>query len=509
MNPCLLPPHLLPLAAVGLLALTSAAALAAGQPLTNRDGAILADGKPRLILGLYENPGDDARLRQAVEAGFNLFQCGADAKALDRLHRVGAMGWVNVGGELDLSVDTNARRARLQGLAHRLAKHPALLLWEGPDEALWGNWYGTTDYMWTTEYPAMNTVIQKHDGAEADALRELRRRMGEAHSRALWSEAETARRAFWQRAGEAPPQTSLRLDDMNQRAVRTGHGIGAGIRALREADPNHIIWLNHAPRNSLRALRLYNREADMAGCDIYPIPYNLDVGHSDLVNMRPSSVGEYTDRMRRAAPGKACAMVLQGFGWRDLEPAGNRSEELRRFGIGRRPTRAETRFMAYDALMHGANAIMYWGTAYSHEEVPDPKTGAQTTSAEGSRIWQDLLAVARELRALEPALIAPEARRVRVSVDETLGSIDGAGVRASVRQVGSDWVLLVANENTQGVAFTVRGLPAEVEGATLYRLGTAETQTVRRGALRDGIAPSDVYVYATSRRFEPVESGAK
>jgi hypothetical protein len=31
-----------------------------------------------------------------------------------------------------------------------------------------------------------------------------------------------------------------------------------------------------------------------------PIPFNLKVGHSNLVNMRPSAISVYTDRMRRA-----------------------------------------------------------------------------------------------------------------------------------------------------------------------------------------------------------------
>jgi hypothetical protein len=497
----------LPVVAAALLALAPAA-MASPRSSVGHGGAVLVDGQPRLILGLYENPADDARLKQAVDAGFNLFYCGASESDLDRLHRVGAMGWINTGGDIDLSVDPAARRERLVTLARRFAKHPALLLWEGPDEALWNNWHVPMETIWTAEAPAMDAVCRERAGADADALRTLRDLMADRRSRALWDEAEKARRAFWQKAGVTPPPTYPPIDDMARNAQRMAKGMSAGIRALHDTDPDHMVWLNHAPRNSLASLRLYNAEADMAGCDIYPAPANLLVGHSDLVNKRITSVGDYTDRMRRAAPGKACAMVLQGFGWNDISTP-KAKEEIRRLGVGRRPTFKESRFMAYNALMHGANAILYWGTAYAKEPTPEETAGSQTASEDGCRMWQDLLAVARELRALEPALVAPEAARLRVIVEETYASIDGGGVRTSLRRAGTDWVLLVANENEDGVAFTAQGLPAEMQGLTLYRLGAPETVTVRDGTIRDGIAALNVHVYATSRRFEPVPRDAR
>jgi hypothetical protein len=191
-------------------------------------------------------------------------------------------------------------------------------------------------------------------------------------------------------------------------------------------------------------------------------------------------------------------MVLQGFGWSDIASP-KPSASATALGVGRRPTFAESRFMAYNALMHGATAILYWGTAYAHKPTPD-EAGTE------SRLWQDLLAVARELRALEPALIAPEVSRPRVVVEETFGSIDRGGVVASLRRVDSDWVLLVANENEDGAAFRVRGLPAAMRGVTLFRLGSVEQATVDGNGLRDGIRGFDVHVYATSRRFEAGEA---
>ena len=199
--------------------------------------------------------------------------------------------------------------------------------------------------------------------------------------------------------------------------------------------------------------------------------------------------------MRRAAPGKACAMVLQGFSWRDLQKTANEHE--RAVGIGRRPTWADTRFMAYDAIAHGANALLYWGTAYMKPVEDDG-----TTVTNRARLWGDLLRVAREIRALEPALVAPPLKAPIVRQAPTFGSIDGTGIVCSVRRVADDFVLLVVNETGNGLSFSLEGLPGKLNGRALYRLYSPEEHPVAHGQLSDGIKAWDVEVYATSRCFE-------
>lgn len=463
------------------------------KALLSRERMLLVNGQPRFLLGLYENPKDHAVLKEAVEAGFNLIQCPPDSAALDRVKQLGAMAWVNTGGALDLSTDTANRREQLTALANKLSRHPALLIWEGPDEILWNNWWGTTERL-GPEMEAMRSAAEGNRALEA-----LAQRARDCYSRGLYVEFEKARAEFWHVAGKPSPNPGVRIDDAPARVRQVGDGVTAGIRALHEADPNHVIWLNHAPRNSLADLRLYNRAADMVGCDIYPAPANLTVGHSDLTDMGLTSVGAYTERMRLAAPGKACAMVLQGFGWRDLRQ--QISEHERGVGIGRRPTWSESRFMAYDAIIHGANAILYWGTAYMKpvEDDGSPVNGRP-------RLWRDLLRVARELRALEPALVARPLKAPLVRHVETYGSIDDGGILCTARRVGDDFVVLVVNETSNGLRFTLEKLPSQLEGRTLYRLYSPEENKVVTRRLTDGIKALDVHVYSTSRRFEDVSA---
>jgi len=475
------------LLSAGILAIQSV--LAGSGGLWNKERMLIVNGQPRFILGLYENPKDDAVLKAAIAAGFNLIQCPADTAAMDRVQRFGAWAWVNTGHALDLSSDTAKRREQLIALAKRLAGHPALLVWEGPDEILWNNWWLATDQL-DRERGAMRSAATGKPDLEA-----LRSRAQDSYARGLYAEFEQTRAEFWRKVGQPSPNPRLRVDDTPTRARKIGDGITAGIRALREADARHVVWLNHAPRNSLADLRLYNREVDMAGCDIYPVPPNRAVGHSDLPDKGLTSVGTYTDRMRQAAPGKVCAMVLQGFGWRDLQSKTNAHEIA--VGIGRRPTWAESRFMAYDAILHGANAILYWGTAHM-KLVEDDGSAASSRP----RLWHDLLRLASELRALEPALVAPPLKPPIVRHAETYGSIDGGGILCSVRRVADDFVLMVANETDNGLRFSLERLPAELNGRTLYLLYSTEQHPIVGGRLTDGIKPLDVHVYATSRRFE-------
>ncbi len=457
--------------------------------LLNKEHMLLVQGRPRFILGLYENPKDDVVLKEAVAAGFNLIQCSADPAALDRVQKYGAMAWVNVGDSVDFSSDAATRRQHLAELVQRVGTHPALLIWEGPDEILWNNWWGTTEQI-GPELNAMQTMAQTNA-----SLQTLSRQVRDLYDRGLYSEFEKTRAQFWQAAGMPASKGAYRIDDAPERVAKTGLGITAGIRALRALDPRHVIWLNHAPRNSLADLQLYNQAVDMAGCDIYPVPPNRAVGHSDLLDKGLTSVGAYTDRMRRAAPGKACAMVLQGFGWRDLQK--NPTESERAVGIGRRPTWAETRFMAYDCILHGANALLYWGTAYL-------KPGEDGAASADSRppFWHDLLRVTRELHALEPALVAPPLKTPALRRAPTYGSIDSAGIVCTLRRVENEFVLLVANETEAGLHFTLADLPASLNGRTLFRLYSTEEHSIARGQLEDGIKPFFVHVYATSRSFE-------
>lgn len=455
----------------------------------DRRGFLKVQGAPRLIIGLYELPKDDAKLMEIAENGFNLVRAPQKIDALDRLHKHGLNAWICLGSAAALNSSDGESGERLRQVINRFKDHPALLVWELPDEAVWNIWWSGFSWILGGQQRQLrkNTEKAKADASQAQVAEwmALLRKAEGYDQRSLWEQAEAIYDRLWDQLGVKNPHPDWRLSRCAAKADELTDAVARGCRVIRQTDHTHIIWQNHAPRNSVRRLRKYNAAVDAAGCDIYPVPFNYGVGHSDLKDTNLSSVGEYTDRMRGAAPGKSIWMVLQGFGWRDLNEKDKNNPDLNK---GRRPSLHETRFMAYDAILHGSNAILYWGT---HSIEKD------------STLWRNLMKTARELRALEPAILGEQPKMPPSSVaDETYGSIDGEGPRLMLRKVDDDWVLIAVNEHAQGISFTVASLPKEMEGKTLYRHNCDESHVVKDGAIQDGIRGFGVHIYATSRRFD-------
>jgi hypothetical protein len=315
-------------------------------------------------------------------------------------------------------------------------------------------------------------------------LVEMASRASNLFSRGLYARFDAARDEFWQKAGKQPPQPETRMAACEEGQKVLAASVRAGIEAIRSVDPAHAIWLNHAPRNSVAAMAMFNEPADMAGCDIYAAPEKFPQGHSDLAIENLASVGAYTDRMREAAPGKVCAMVLQGFGWADIQPG--LKPYVEKPGLGARPSQSDTRFMAYNSLLHGANALLYWGTS---------------TIEKDSTLWSDLMIVMRNIRAIEPAILAePERKQPRIKQGEVFGSIDGDELIVSLRKVNQDYFLFVMNETRTGIPFTVSELPGELDGLKMRRLDSQEVVSVENRSFSDGIRSRDVHIYTTATK---------
>ncbi|MEI6275799.1 MAG: hypothetical protein WCP08_07405 [Prolixibacteraceae bacterium] len=136
------------------------------------------------------------------------------------------------------------------------------------------------------------------------------------------------------------------------------------------SDPNHPIYLNHAPVNLVETMRRYNNSNDITACDIYPVipqgikamyALNPDGRQGDLANSTLSQVGDYVDKMRMVCgPNRPLLMVLQGFAWEMLRTAAERDSTKILY-----PDYHESWFMAWNAIIHGANGLIWWGTAYT------------------------------------------------------------------------------------------------------------------------------------------------
>ena len=252
-------------------------------------------------------------------------------------------------------------------------------------------------------------------------------------------------------------------------------------RFVKGLDGAHPFYLNHAPVNLESTLRRYNDGAEIIAADIYPVApagirelYALwpDGQQGDLLNSTISQVGQYTDKMRRVAgASRAVFMVLQAFAWeklrrKDQDPA-----------MVRYPTRAETRFMAYQAIVHGANGLLYWGLSYTPPEAP---------------VWGDLKALGAELRELKSELASrPAPLALELEYRETGHSVDRA----------IEWIAKPCHGGTVLIAVNADRNPVEVAFGGLRRfnrclpLFEARRTEFADGSLRDSFDPFGVRIY--------------
>jgi hypothetical protein len=452
--------------AAGILAmmfiLLGSSALAA-EVVIDDDRMAVVDGERAFILGLYENPKEDAVLEQLADAGFNLVRASANQESLDRLWERGLHAWLTTGYSIDLSSDADGRVKKLDKMVADFASHPALMVWEVPDEALWNCWYQPYTWRVNTEAKLQAERIEK---LEDESLKAKLHAMQE-ESFACWRRGdikgrETVCDAIWAALGEESPKPGLNLSDSSKRVETMAGGFLKGYQHLRQQDPAHPVWMNHAPRNQLRDLSLFNQAADIVGCDIYPAPWSTNT-HTDLPVKTLAAVGAYTNRMQAASPTKPVWMVLQGCGWADLDA--NASEETIR--LKRRPKFKETRFMAYDAVVHGARGILYWGTSYIEKD---------------SEMWEDLLRVAKEMSDLQPVLSAPDADlAVSVEIGPTWASVEQAVEVLPKRVKGKTWFVVV-NEYHEPLSYTITGMDA-LDGIMYSDQADAREVTVKHGSL--------------------------
>ncbi len=370
------------------------------------------DGEPQFPIGFYELPGDDAALAAMADAGVNIVRCRSAAD-LDRAKAAGMVGWVSVPVQTGVS-------GRVKDLVAEVKDHPALAVWEGPDEIVW-------------HFTASSRLEDKVGITRSD----------------WWSQQDNAVEYAREQAAEIMPK------------------INAGIDYIRTEDTRDLpVWFNEARKSDVKFVRMYLDNVDVIGCDDYPIRRNKRDVHQ---------VGRATQRWVGMARGHSVWMVLQAFSWSELNRPGKKPEPAY-------PSFAESRFMAYDCIAHGAGGLLYWGSHYLESD-------AMRTA---------VYAVCRELAALNPFLtgtVLPAAVTLIEAPDDPVRY----PVVAFARQHGDDALVVVVNDDTKRhLGVEVAGLEA-FDGRHLMRLYGDETATVRHGTIVTRMQPRTVKVFCTSK----------
>lgn len=253
-------------------------------------------------------------------------------------------------------------------------------------------------------------------------------------------------------------------------------------KLIKSLDKEHLVYTNHAPVNLISTLQKYNTSTDIVACDIYPVvPHGIkptyaifeDGFQGDLLNTYVSQVGEYVDKMKKVSNNsKPFFMVLQGFAWEMLKPSGERDLSKIKY-----PTYHESRFMAFNAVVHKTNGIIYWGTNYT----PQP-----------SQFMDDLNKVTKELASMQDILASKNVNyNIETTYHEMGHSID-AGVEMILKKNNGKFYLITTNSDKNPVKATFSGLTNFKRAKVLSE---NREIAIQDGKLTDSYKPFDVHIY--------------
>ncbi len=444
------------------------------------DRMLVVDGQRTFILGLYspkiDNPDE---LQTLADAGFNLISVGPRKEELDIAKTHNLMAWTNIHSVV-ASPDAETRKQELLKMIELCSKHPSFLVWEMPDEALWNIYLSNHDKKHYEEPHVIREKLAKV--ADENLKNELATQLQMAldfYRKGLWAEGEKIVEQIWQRLGEPSPFADYSMANIEKTKAEIWERLMQSYQIIKEIDPKHPVWANHAPRNSMESLRRFSTCADIIGCDIYPVPMHPKLRHSDLMDQTMSSVGAYTRRMQEIDPKKPVWMVIQGFDWGMLqgdvyERSGNEQKGFRP------PTLNEIRFMGFDCIVNGARGILFWGTHCVPRDM---------------QLWTDLISFAKEIKSLQPVLSAEDASQpIEIKQDEIFGSGD-RGVLALIKiYQGKPWVFLVNEWHECGIRYHLNG-PVLSDGQKFHEYYTKTEIEVKDNTLTYGIEPHGVQIW--------------
>ena len=251
---------------------------------------------------------------------------------------------------------------------------------------------------------------------------------------------------------------------------------------IKNTDKSHAIITNHAPTNLISTMKKYNGSTDLVAVDVYPVvPHGIKPSYAlfpdglqgDLLNPYISQVGEYIDKMKTVVnDSKPIFAVLQGFAWEMLKPENERDSSMILY-----PTYEQSRFMAYNAIVHGANGILIWGTNYT----PQP-----------SAFISDLNKVTKELAKMQEVLAAKTTtNNIKFEYHELGYSVD-TGIEFITKEIEGKTYLISVNSDKNPVEVTISGLN---KYKTAKVLTENRTTLIRTGQFTDEYKPFDVHIY--------------
>jgi hypothetical protein len=275
--------------------------------------------------------------------------------------------------------------------------------------------------------------------------------------------------AMWKGADE-PQLAGFQPEELQYAyCVATSRGEPSWCGGRPTADEEHLWVTIQAPRGTAAQLAPYSAVTDIHGVDHYPVTFS---------NPDPDlhEIGTWTDRIRSVTPSGAVWTTLQVCASGSSGPNGA-------FVL---PTRAQERYMIYDAILNGARSLAFYGG-----NINRCWNESDTTRGWNWTFWDSVLEdLVREINAespIAPALVNPGSTKTLQSSDATTQVISREGA------TGSELWVIAARHGEGSASVTISGLPATVREGTVYTEG--RSIEVTNGSFTDTFSRWDVHVY--------------
>jgi len=273
-------------------------------------------------------------------------------------------------------------------------------------------------------------------------------------------------------------------------------GLVKALTRIKALDPAHPLVIIQAPRGPVSQLVDYRPAFDVTGVDIFPVAYPPGL-HCDNGNTDISVVGDMTDKMKEASGGKPVWMTLQ-IAWSGTALSKDAPNIVPRF-----PSLPQERFMAYQAIVHGARGLVFFGGHLTEVCTPDDaKAGWNWT------FWRQVLRpVIHELSSsdLQPALLAPDSK---IPVKVKLHTSGATDIELVVRRAGAFLYVIAVKRGGSPALVDFVGLPPVAKGEVLFEYvqrplpppplpnrQIPRPVKIAAGGFRDWFSAHDAHVY--------------
>ncbi|MBM4070569.1 MAG: hypothetical protein FJ271_16680 [Planctomycetes bacterium] len=276
-------------------------------------------------------------------------------------------------------------------------------------------------------------------------------------------------------------------------------GSRKGYQLVKREDPHHPLLVVEWP-GAVSRFHLWKGIGDLFATDLYPIPRSR--GYGRLPNHDITQMRDYLEALKKAHGDRPRMLVLQAWNWEPLK-----------YGTSGYPTLVESRFMAYQAVIHGAKGLHYYGQVHCTRpnsasglwsEAKDPKVNRQEFEKclqLNRRFWDEHKPFFQELarastifllREAEPKLRIVEVKRGKQA------SATASGIEFLTKQDGKSIYLLSVNANAKPRTATFQLPTSAQQVAEVHVLFENRTIPVKNGRFSDDFQAYATHVYATT-----------